>query len=287
MRKLRRGVGLIRDEGPVTFVRRLTTYLRDRVSTEYDNFGRWCRELRGGTLSLTIGEYIAVFDAAPSAGGDWIRSMHDSEAELTRELLDTLEPDDTVYDIGANIGFHACFATTALTEGTVVAIEPYPPNVRQLEENLRHNDGDTIVLEAAVSDSEGSVELTAPADESAGHQISAIASDAGENTYTTRSVTIDSLVANSTHPAPNVVKIDVEGAEQQVIEGMRHTLNRVDCRAVFCELHHPNERVDRPSIQEFGGHPDQIRQILTDCGFSLTTTEERRKTTHIKAIKST
>lgn len=287
MEKVRRGIEILRNEGPVSFARKSTGYIHNRLVPESPDFLKWYREVRGGTLSLTVNDHTAIFDAAPSAGGGWVRSMHDSETELTKELLNTLKPDDVFYDIGANIGFHSCFAARYLTEGIVVAIEPYQPNVRQLRANLQHNGGDTFILEAAASDCTGTVELTAPEDEATGHQVSAIAPTQENGTYTTRSVTVDSLIANNTHPAPNVVKIDVEGAEQKVIEGMQNTLHTTDCRTVFCELHHPNKLVDRPSIQEFGGRPEQIRQTLTECGFSLTTIEKRRKTSHIKATKST
>jgi hypothetical protein len=38
-------------------------------------------------------------------------------------------------------------------------------------------------------------------------------------------------------PIPNVIKIDVEGAEIKVIEGLSKTLAHQDCKAVLCEVH--------------------------------------------------
>jgi len=55
------------------------------------------------------------------------------ESELLSDLIDTLEPDDVFWDVGANIGVFSCFAAQKLIDGSVIAFEPFPPNVQQLE----------------------------------------------------------------------------------------------------------------------------------------------------------
>ncbi len=45
------------------------------------------------------------------------------------------------------------------------------------------------------------------------------------------------LVAEGDVPQPNVVKIDVDGAEEEVIDGLGDVLANTHCKAVFCEIH--------------------------------------------------
>jgi hypothetical protein len=55
-------------------------------------------------------------------------------------------------------------------------------------------------------------------------------------------MTIDELVASGELPPPTLVKIDVEGAEVAVLEGMRATIER-HRPAIICELHETNAEV--------------------------------------------
>jgi hypothetical protein len=68
-------------------------------------------------------------------------------------------------------------------------------------------------------------------------------------------VSIDELVAKRTIPPPDVLKIDIEGAELQAIEGMRSVVQRYH-PAIVCELHDTNEA--------FVGLMDEFGYVLTN-----------------------
>ena len=82
-------------------------------------------------------------------------------------------PDDTVIDVGGNIGAFAVPAATAAHSGRVIAVEPDDGNHRLLTENLRRNGcRNAVIVHSAVTGSGGAVRLVTEAD-SSGHRVEA------------------------------------------------------------------------------------------------------------------
>lgn len=75
----------------------------------------------------------------------------------------------------------------------------------------------------------------------------------------------DALIENKNLPYPSVIKIDVEGYEEEVLKGLLATLTRPECRAVFCEMHFTllAERGEKYA-------PIRIQKLLKDAGFKTT-----------------
>jgi FkbM family methyltransferase len=143
------------------------------------------------------------------------------------------------YDIGANLGFFALLGAhlVGLDEGRVYAFEAAPDNAEAIRVNAALNAiANVEVLAVAVSDHAGSGRLQVVDDQSWSKLI-----DYGEHPFTEQVidvelVAIDDLIASGRLPAPDVVKIDVEGAELAVLGGMRETIER-HRPAIICELH--------------------------------------------------
>lgn len=214
--------------------------------------------------SVTVGGATADFRVSSPNEFNTLRKL--PEREVVASVLDSLRPDDTFYDVGANIGLYSCLAA-AVVEGRVVAFEPEPKNAARLRENVRLNGADVDVFECALSDSNAPREFavrlfdgghqTGPA----GHSFATGDEEAGE-TITVESAVGDEFVAERGVPVPNVVKIDVEGAEWAVLAGLESTLSHPDCRVVYCELHE-----DRLRSQ---GHSTQaVVERLTRMGFDV------------------
>lgn len=194
-------------------------------------------------------------------------------------VLDEIRADDVVYDIGANTGLYSLFAAHECPDGGVVAFEPYPPNVDLCRQDIARNGFQNVeVLDLALSDSVGTVEFSQPEDADVGYGSASIdATDAteAEATMDVPTTTGDNLIADGEIPPPNVVKIDVEGAEPLVVEGLSDALSTPDCRVVYCEVHLPG--VDkRPSIDEFGSTPEAFRNRLAELGFTVEELHSRR-----------
>lgn len=137
------------------------------------------------------------------------------EAGTARFIEQHVQPGDVVFDCGAYIGFQSIHA--ARLGAVVHAFEPDPETAGVLQENVDANDVDVTVHQVAIGaeDGEGRLHL---ADNPAGNTMDDV--DGEFTTVTVRS--IDSLAAEL--GAPKVIKLDVEGWEDEAIQGAAHTL---------------------------------------------------------------
>lgn len=167
------------------------------------------------------------------------------ETELAAAVADSVRPGDVCYDIGAYRGFFSgVFALAGASE--VVAFEPFPENFVQLERLGANNPELTINFErVAVGSENGLAEFNVMPDSSMGKLSSSGfqmgATGAGKLKVQLR--TIDSLVAEGKYAAPQVVKIDVEGAEADVLRGA-WTMLKANHPLLFIEAHSPSLRVE-------------------------------------------
>jgi FkbM family methyltransferase len=219
-------------------------------------------ERRGGRLALRVGNkvlargYVKVPGGA--AGGlllatDHLPIGHNQGWGLVRGVLEPgvqealrrhIRPGDTVYDIGANIGFFAILgARLAGPEGRVEAFEPVPASAAAVRANAELNGLATVsVHQMAVGSSGGSATLLVPDEHSWSHLA-----DRGWHPGTREQmevpvIALDEEIAGGRLPPPDVIKIDVEGSEIAVLEGFRETL-RTRPVTVICELHETNAEV--------------------------------------------
>ena len=121
---------------------------------------------------------------------------------------------DVVYDIGANVGYFSLLAAVlAGPDGQVVAFEPLPRNIHYLHRHIKLNQIKNItVIEAAVSDQEGKACFDLGASSAMGH-----IAETGE--IEVQMVALERLLAEGRVPPPDAIKLDVEGAEYEVLRG--------------------------------------------------------------------
>lgn len=224
---IRRGVSLLREEGLISFTKGTLRYLRKRIL------------LFRGVMTLSVNNTTAQFVANEEGViSATLSRLQEEEYELV-SILDEVSEDDVFYDIGANTGLYSCFVANKCDRCQVVEFEPYPPNITELKENAELNNPKRIsIFEIALSDTSGTMSFSTPEEPTPGHGTGAITdSPTSESVRTMRG---DELISNDEAPPPNIVKIDVEGAEPLVSDGLRKALSDDSCRLVFCELH-PSE----------------------------------------------
>lgn len=124
-----------------------------------------------------------------------------------------------VYDIGANVGFYSMLAGELVGDsGHVYAFEPSPRNVSFIEKHIRLNYYEHItVFEAAVSDHTGEAFFDLGASIATGHLTD-------QGTLRVDLVCLDDLLAQNKLRPPDFLKVDVEGAEYDVLRGARQLL---------------------------------------------------------------
>jgi len=153
-------------------------------------------------------------------------------------------PGDVFIDVGAHIGSYTCFAARNVgTRGIVVAIEPHYENFRDLLHNLQLNGINNVIpVCVAAWDQETALNLVVDNRYSSMHRVST-RSDQPHDIYV-GALTLDHLIQKLSLPSVDWIKIDVEGAECDVLEGARETLRRFSPR-LFVELHGTMTQVEK------------------------------------------
>jgi FkbM family methyltransferase len=149
-----------------------------------------------------------------------------NELPIQSALADVLKPGDTFYDIGAHVGFFTTIAARLVgSSGHIFAFEPSSENLRTLQRNLQLNAlSNVTVIPKAVSCQSGTEKLWL-AECPGGHTLATIGQPPDvKGSITVETVTIDDLITAGLILPPQLVKIDVEGAELDVLQGMTHTI---------------------------------------------------------------
>lgn len=150
------------------------------------------------------------------------------EPKVWAHLMDTLQPGDTFADVGAYIGLYAVAVARRLgSEGRVVAFEPNHINAAVLRQHVAMNDAAVEIIEAAAGARAGHVSLNARESES---QTSY--ADSGDIACTT----LDAVFPDT---RLDVLKVDVEGFEEEVLLGASALLNDASRRPrrIYLEVH--------------------------------------------------
>lgn len=188
------------------------------------------------------------------------------EPEYIREMLAALEPDDVLYDIGANIGLVALHAARKCR---TVAFEPDPAFLSRLQRNLQLNPSVSVdVLQLAISDHEGTVTLFT--DGVDGNSPSLVRQRGERDSVEVRAQTLDTLVGDGALPRPTVLKLDIEGAEILALRGAKQLIRGPAApRTLFLEVHDV-------LLPAFGSSAEEVLGIVRRAGYEKVRYEARR-----------
>jgi FkbM family methyltransferase len=151
---------------------------------------------------------------------------HSSEIRLARFFIRHVKPDYSVLDIGAHYGYFSLLASELVSGGgEIISCEPSPQSFRVLQQNCSAVSHITV-LQKAVSDADGELQFYEFPNLYSEYNSSDVRQFETEEWYhqfqpvvhRVQSVTIDSIVLLK-HFKPQLIKIDVEGAELSVLTG--------------------------------------------------------------------
>jgi FkbM family methyltransferase len=158
-----------------------------------------------------------------------------------------------VLDVGAHVGAFVCWAASRAPTARIVAFEPEPRNFGDLEGNvLRNNlEGRVELVNAAAASVDGEVALHVHGGD---RQLSSVVAKAGE-AVPVRCINLDQYIRTSLQDPIDLLKMDVEGAEWEILSSLRDdTWARVS--RVVVEVH------------IFGGHRlRDMEELLQSRGF--------------------
>lgn len=151
-------------------------------------------------------------------------------------LEKVVTPKMRIFDIGANIGYYVLMERKLLdNDATIVAIEPSPSNIKLLQKNLELNDCSNVsVLEGAVSNKAGTFDffLAEQSNLNTFHKEGSAAPHLSGVSIKVRTYTLPELAEE--HGAPDLLRMDVEGHELEIIDGMLDDIAAGKYKPMIC-----------------------------------------------------
>ena len=195
----------------------------------------------------------------------------------TKLFNDIIKNGEILLDVGANIGyFTLLMAKLSGPSGKVFSFEPEDKNFKILEKNVKINNYHNVVLEKkGVSDRNGINKFFLSSKNTGMHSLQKIRDDVKE-------VKIDVIRLDDYFSALDLaekislIKIDVEGAEFQVLNGMKTILKNKNLKLLieFIPEH----------LKKHGTNPGDVLKILEDNNFKIYQINENTKELELKEI---
>jgi FkbM family methyltransferase len=165
-------------------------------------------------------------------------------------------------DVGANIGYYTLLAARLVSEeGKVFAFEPDPYNYSLLCRNIEANGYRNVIpVRKAVFSKSGKMKLFLDKSNLGGHSLSEANVDDGAS-IVIEATSLDDYFENINCKI-DVIKVDVQGSEMEVFEGMTNTINQNDNLKVITEFW-------PMGLRKSGSLPTVFLNKLIECGFTL------------------
>ena len=195
-----------------------------------------------------------------------LRLNDEYEKHFHKALEGAVRSGDVVWDVGANVGFYTeLFCRWVGPTGRVVAFEPNPAACEAIRKRLPACE--ILTLEnIALGSLEGTMSLVVGNEDCPpnAHLMPELDVSSANKFAVPVQVSTGDVICERIGQVPAVIKIDVEGFEDDVLEGLEHTLSSPSVRAVFLEIHFQAlEDRGRPN------GPIQIENFLKNKGFLL------------------
>ena len=179
--------------------------------------------MRNVARKLGLGRRIAV-----------LRRRSRYEEAFDHALFMTLGAGDVVWDVGANVGYYTKrFVEAVGPTGYVVAFEPLPATAQELRAGMQGIPNYSLQMLALGAEDGETIMQGGDDPLRATSRINTNAEDG----IPIKLMKGDTVLDRVDVPSPTVLKIDTEGYELEVLQGMPHLLSMPQVRAVFIEVH--------------------------------------------------
>ena len=181
------------------------------------------------------------------------------ETELFKKII---KKNMVVVDIGANIGYYTLLAARCVgEEGKVFAFEPDPHNFSLLCKNVAVNGYENVFpIPKAVFNKSRKMKLFLDKSNLGGHSLSE--ANVNKSDYViTDTISLDDYFKNIDFKI-HLIKMDVQGSEMRVLEGMANIIRQNDNLKIITEFW-------PLGIQNSGSSPKLFLNRLLEYGFTL------------------
>lgn len=244
-----------------TFLKRISENKKHKLFREYDAFIKSEKEYIEKKLSDSI--HILLFKKANLSRELYCYGFEEAEMQFLKKFL---KMDDVVFDIGANVGLFTLICSEYVgNSGSVHAFEPSPQTFNWLEQNVKSNKLNNVILnQLAVSDKDGTISFHI-SEEGYDAFNSIVKPSKGLNyiTETVNCLTLDSYVEkHNLQGKIQIIKIDVEGFEISLLSGASKTLSAENAPDLVVEFTESN-------AENAGFTCAQLYAIIIGFGYEL------------------
>jgi FkbM family methyltransferase len=197
----------------------------------------------------------------------WYKRYVEDDLEELLQAFPVLVCGGSALDIGANLGYTATVLARALAPGKkVYAFEPEPSNFSILQQTADRPEfeGKIVAMQCAVGAECGTIELWVNDDHHGDHRVITEqfrSQHPGLKKIGVDMVSVDSFLEDLREDV-SFIKIDVQGYELAVCEGMRSTLERSPDTSVLLEF--------MPSaMRDLGFEPSHLIHFFAERGFGI------------------
>ena len=188
-------------------LRRLVWSSVRRREFDFETALRFGGTIRGNTCDL-IQRHLYFFGVWEPSTTAWVRGR--------------LSPGDTFVDVGANIGYYTLLGANAVgPQGHVVAIEAYPAIFARLEETVALNELRNVRLcNVAATDEARELPIYFGGEDNSGSSSIVDKPTDDARSIVVRGLPLQAILTRDERRRVRLIKIDVEGAEREVIAGL-------------------------------------------------------------------
>ncbi len=198
-------------------------------------------------------------------------NLSDYEPEVRNAIVKLTKPGMVAYDVGANIGvFSFLFASIVGENGIVYSFEPEENNYSCFEKSLeKYNKKNIVLNKTAVGKSIGTAKFDRLGGAFSGRIIADGSYAVTKNIKKVETINIDYLVQKKEYRIPDIIKIDVEGNENLVLQGMTNVLKEYS-PIIICELH-----------GHLGDSVESLLGLLTSFGYTISNIKDTFNDNHV------
>ena len=187
------------------------------------------------------------------------RALGIYEPDKTQTIFSLLKPSQTFIDVGCNKGDFSLLAAKIVGEGgSVLAFEPEPDNCHWIEKSIQLNNYENINLfQLALGEKNENAQLYL-GEKSGWHSLVSNPGNTQKSAIEVKKRTLDSILDEAGNTGADMIKIDVEGAEMEVLQGASKMFENNPGLIVLLDLH-----------PHMGVNPVEVCDFLTEKGFKI------------------
>lgn len=206
------------------------------------------------------GKRITINNESYTVSAHIARGIQKTIDETPLRILQALSKNArVVFDLGANIGLVSVITAKSTPKGSVIyAFEPSPTTFKYLKDNARVQTGNATIkpYNLAISDKPGEMYFT----NNPAHTLNHLLDKYEDGCVTVKAQSLDSFCQKE-GVYPDVIKIDIEGAEYFALQGMINVLKN-SSPTIVMEVH-------TEAILSMGVTKEMFTGLLKDIGYTL------------------